>query len=236
MSETVAEGSVPKWPGFLVPVPNVEPTTVGKEVGLSGLDATGLELLLEIEIEGKFHLVLVESGVSLSVMKPKVSNSELHPTQTDAKVITGNKLKITRIQVIAFRVGSKTFKHKFLIAALEVECSGILGVDILKRMEARVDLRTSTLVLGRTSHRLSGQKVGQCALINRQPQAVREVSGAGLITPEPTGTKSSVGTPIPGLSSGRSDIRGWDIVASGPVILPLLSQGIIVGKRGAGII
>jgi hypothetical protein len=72
---------VPKWPRFDVPVPNVEPTTEGKEVGLSHLDATGLELLLEIEIEGKCHLVLVDSGASLSVMKPGISSSELQPTQ-----------------------------------------------------------------------------------------------------------------------------------------------------------
>jgi hypothetical protein len=52
----------------------------------------------------------------------------------------------------------------------------------------------------------------------------------GLITPEPTIPKASVGTPIPGLSSGGSDIRSWEVVASGPVDLPLLSQGIVVGK------
>ena len=164
MSEAFAKGSVPKWPGFDVPVPNVEPAE-GKEVGFSRLKDTGLELLLETEIEGKLHLVLVDSGASLSVMRPKVSNAELHPTQTAAKGITGNKLKITGNQVITFRVGSKTFEHEFLIAPLEVEYSGILGVDILKRMEARVDLRTNTLVLGRTSHRVSGQEVERVALI-----------------------------------------------------------------------
>jgi len=56
------------------------------------------------------------------------------------------------------------------------------------------------------------------------------VSGTGLITPEATGPKASVETPIPGLISGGSDICCWDVVASGPVILPPLSQGIFVGK------
>jgi hypothetical protein len=60
-----------------------------------------------------------------------------------AKGITGEKLKTTGTQVITFRVGSKT-KHEFLISPLDVDYSGILGVDILKRMEARVDLRIST--------------------------------------------------------------------------------------------
>ena len=93
-----------------------------------------------------------------------------------------------------------------------------------------MDLRTSTLFLGRTSHRLSGQEVERCALINRQTQTVRGASGTGLITPEATGPKAPVGTPIPWLSSGGSNIRGWDVVASGPVVLPPLSQGIVVGK------
>jgi hypothetical protein len=45
-----------------------------------------------------------------------------------------------------------------------------------------------------------------------------------------------VETPIPGLNSGDSDIRDWDVVASGPVVHPPLSQGIVIGKmRGRGI-
>jgi len=230
MSETDTEESLPKWPGFDVPVPNVEPTAEGKEVGLSHLDSTGLELLLEISIEGKRHFVLVDSGASLSVLKPGISSSKLVPTQTAAKGITGKKLRIIGTQIITFCVGSKTFEHEFLIAPLEVDYSGVLGVDVLKRMEAKVDLRTSTLVLGRTSHRLSGQEVERLALINRHPQAGREASGTGLITPEATGPKASVGSPIPGLSSGGSDIRDWDVVASGPVVLPPLSEGTVVGK------
>ena len=174
-------------------------------------------------------------GASLSVIKPGISSSELLPTQTAAKGITGKKLRITGTQIVTFCVGSKTFEHEFLIAPLDVEYSGVLGVDVLKRMEAKVDLRTSTLVLGRTSHRLSGQEVERLALINRHPQVGREASGTGLITPEATGTEACVGIPIQGLSSGRTDIRDWDVVASGPVVIPPVSEGIVVGKiRGRG--
>jgi hypothetical protein len=162
-------------------------------------------------------------------MKPEISSSKLQPTQTAAKGITGNKLKTTGTQFITFRAGSNTFNHKFLIAPLDVEYSGILGIHILKRMEAKVDLRTSTLVLGRTNDRLSGQEVEGYA-INRQPQAVREVSVMGLIIPEATGPKASVGIPIPGLISGEFDTCCWDLVVSGPVALPQLSQRIFVSK------
>ena len=68
-------------------------------------------------------------------------------------------------------------------------------------------------------------------LINRQPQAVREASGTDLTIPEATGPKVFVGKPIPGLSSGGTNIRDWDFVASGPVVLPPLSEGIGVGEN-----
>jgi len=40
---------------------------------------------------------------------------------------------VTGTQIITFRVGNKTFEHEFLIALLEVDYSGALGVDILKK-------------------------------------------------------------------------------------------------------
>jgi hypothetical protein len=166
------------------------------------LDTTGLELLLEIEIEGLRHLVLVDSGASLSVMKPGIGSSELRPTQTAVKGVTGNKLKTAGTQIITFRVGSSTYTHEFLIAPLDVDYSGILGVDILERMEATVDLRTSTLVLGRTSHRLSGREAERCALINSQPQAEGSI-GDGPDHPETDRTHSFSGNTHPRVEPGR---------------------------------
>ena len=64
MSETDTNESAHKWPGFDVPVPNFEPAE-GKVVGLSRVHANGLELLLEIEVEGKCNFVLAESGASV---------------------------------------------------------------------------------------------------------------------------------------------------------------------------
>jgi len=84
------------------------------------MDATGLELLLEMEIEGKCHFVLVDSGASLSVIKQGIISPEFQPTLTSAKGITGNKLKTTGTQFITFRAKSNTFNHEFLFAPLDV--------------------------------------------------------------------------------------------------------------------
>jgi hypothetical protein len=200
MPSTV-ESFLPKWPGFDVLVPNIEPKAEGEEVGLAHLRVDGLEFLLENEVEVRGHLVLVDSGEGLSVMQPGVSDAELQSTQIAARGIKGNKLKTTGIQAITIRVGSKTFKQEFLIAQLDVDYSGIFRVDILTRMEAMVDLRTSTIVLWRISHRLTSQDVERCASFNREPQADREETGTVLITPETARPKASVGTPIPGLNS-----------------------------------
>jgi hypothetical protein len=71
------------------------------------MDGTGLELLLEIKIEGMCHFVSVDSGASLSVIEQGISSFELKPTLTAAKGITGNKLKTTRIQFFTFRVKAR---------------------------------------------------------------------------------------------------------------------------------
>jgi hypothetical protein len=98
-------------------------------------------------------------------------------------------------------------------------------------MEARVDLRTSTLVLGRTSYQFSGQEVERCAVIRRQPQAATGVSGSGLINPGTTHPDVSAESPIPGLNSGGSDIDSWRVVAHGPIVPPPpLSEGVSVGR------
>ena len=83
----------------------MKPTAEGKEVGLAHLDATGLELLLEIEVEGRCHLALVDSGASLSVMQLGVSGAELQPTQTATRGIPGNK--DTRIPSYHVSLGKK---------------------------------------------------------------------------------------------------------------------------------
>jgi predicted aspartyl protease len=121
---------------------------------MSHVDAPELEFLLEIEINGLNNRVLIDSGASLSMIKPGIINTELRPTSTATRGITATKLKTNGTQNVTFKVCKRTYDHDILVAPLDAEYSGILGVDALRRMEARVDFRTSTLVLGRTSFQL----------------------------------------------------------------------------------
>jgi hypothetical protein len=83
--------------------------------------ASGNELLLEVEVEGELHRFLIDSGASLSLVKPGVSQAEVRPTDLAARGITGTRLKSLGTQEIEFRLGSRVYTHEFLVTSLDVE-------------------------------------------------------------------------------------------------------------------
>jgi hypothetical protein len=108
--------------------------------------------LLEVEIDGRFHQMLVDSGACMSVVKLGIVASEIQGTQITARGIPGRKLKVRGTQVMTFTVGKRLFTREFLIAPLD----------------GSIDFRTSTLILGRKRCQLSGQEVERCRAIRRQ--------------------------------------------------------------------
>jgi hypothetical protein len=82
-------------------IPEVDPGTINEPLDSSLLvGASGHELLLEVEVEGQLHQFLIDSGASLSLVKPGVSQAEVQPTNMAAKGITGTQLKSLVIQII----------------------------------------------------------------------------------------------------------------------------------------
>ena len=57
------------------------------------MGASGNELLLEVQVEGELHQFLIDSGASLSLVKPGVSQAEVKPTDVAARGITDTKLE-----------------------------------------------------------------------------------------------------------------------------------------------
>jgi hypothetical protein len=102
--------------------------------------ASGNELLLEVQVEGELQQFLIDSGTSLSLVKPGVSRAEVKPTDLAARGITGTKSKSLGVQDIKIKLGNRTYTHEFLMTPLNVEYSGVLGLDILRQMEDKVDL------------------------------------------------------------------------------------------------
>jgi hypothetical protein len=145
--------------------------------------ASGNELLLEIEIEGESHQFSIDSGASMSLVKPGVSQAEVKPTDLAARGVTGTKLKSIGTQDIEFRLGNRVYTHEFLVTSLDVEYSGVFGLDILRQMETKVDLCSSGLIIGRryTLAGLDDPDRGTPLVMVTKPVAKDEWGTPGLI-------------------------------------------------------
>ena len=101
------------------------------------MGVSGNKLLLEVQVEGKVHQFLIDSGASLSLIKPGVSQAEIAPTDVAARGITGVKLKSLSMQEVEIQLGNRIYTHEFLVTSLDVDYSGVFGLDFLRRMEPR---------------------------------------------------------------------------------------------------
>jgi hypothetical protein len=105
-------------------VPEVDPGTASEPINdTSVVGASGSELLLEVQVEGVTLQFLVDSGASLSLVKPGVSQAEVRLTELAARGITGTKLKSVGTQDIGIQVGNRVYVHEFLVTHLDVEYS-----------------------------------------------------------------------------------------------------------------
>jgi hypothetical protein len=75
-------------------IPETDPGITGQPIDNSlVVGGSGNELLLEVQVEGTIHQFLIDSGGSLSLIKPGVNQAEIAPTDLAARGITGIKLK-----------------------------------------------------------------------------------------------------------------------------------------------
>jgi len=152
-------------------------------------------------VEGEPHQFLIDSGASLSLVKPGVSLVVIKPMDLAARGITGTKLKSLGTQEIEIELGRRVYAHEFLVTPLDVEYSGVLRLDILRQMEAKVSLCSGGLIIGRRRYELTGLDCKDLIIGRRryeltgldckdrelsqvtvtQPVAENEWNGAGLI-------------------------------------------------------
>lgn len=107
-------------------------------------------------MDGQPHLFLIDSGANLSLVKPGVSHAEVLHTNMAARGITGTKLKSIGTHIMELRLGDRVYRHEFLVTPLDVEFSGVFGMDLLRLMEAKLDLCSSGLIIGLRRYELTG--------------------------------------------------------------------------------
>jgi hypothetical protein len=127
-------------------IPEIGPNTAGEPVYSSRfVGASGHELLLQVEVEGQHNQFLIDSGTSLSIVMPGVDQAEVNPTNTAPRGITGTKLKSLGSQRIGIKLGNRVYSHEYVVTPLDVEYSGLLGVDNLRLTLKRPNQRAETL-------------------------------------------------------------------------------------------
>jgi hypothetical protein len=100
--------------------------------------------LLIIEIERERLEFVVNTGATVSLIKPTVSKAQLRKSQMQARGVSGTKLEILGVQNVKFimrsPLGSMTFMHSFVVCPLDICSAGILGLDFLQRVGAEIGL------------------------------------------------------------------------------------------------
>jgi hypothetical protein len=122
----------------------------------------------------------------LSLIKSGVSSTEIKRTDLAPRGITGTKLKSIGTQEVEIVLGNRTYTYDFLVTALDFEYSGVFGLDLLRQMEAKVDLCPGGLIIGRRMFELAGldcQERGLPQVTVMEPVAENVGGVSDLINP-----------------------------------------------------
>jgi hypothetical protein len=143
------------------------------------------EPLLTVEIgRGEFQFV-VDTGATVLLIKPTVSEARVRQSRLQARGVSGTNLDILGVQEVKFTIGfpkrSMTFIHSFMVCPLEICSAGILGLDFLQRVGAEISLTDNLLTLRNRQFSLSS--AGPLANIASDPEVLHE-STRGPITHE----------------------------------------------------
>jgi hypothetical protein len=122
------------------------------------------EPVLTLEIGREVFSFMVDTGAMMSLIQPRISRAQVQPCDVQARGVTGTQLEVIGRQRIEFILRnknySKTFVHTF-IESPSIHCSsGILGMDFLQEVGARISLTDQLIYIDHYSFALRGQERG----------------------------------------------------------------------------
>jgi hypothetical protein len=129
------------------------------------------EPLLTVEIgRGSFEFV-VDTGATVSLIKPTVSEAQVRKSQVQARGVSGTNLEILGVQDVKFTIGfpsgGMAFIHPFVVCPLEICSAGILGLDFLQRVGAEISLTDNSLTI--RDRRILLKRASPTALASSDP-------------------------------------------------------------------
>ncbi|XP_046393699.1 UBA domain-containing protein Mud1-like [Ischnura elegans] len=143
-------------------------------------DTTGYAV--SVEVGGSRATLLIDTGATLSLIREEVPrpNHPLHPPLTQLCGVTGHHLAITGTVTLPVRLGKGTFFHEFQVVGsdLRLPADGILGLDLLRTMEASLNLKTEVLRVGNEDFPLEAVVFGQdTGVVAREEERGRREKG-----------------------------------------------------------
>ena len=97
---------------------------------------------MQIKIENKVVEAVIDTGAGLSITK-KVEGLPLFPSSIRMQAVGGYSLAVVGTQRLRVTVGGITIIHSLFV--VEGVSETILGIDILRRLNARIDLKNKLL-------------------------------------------------------------------------------------------
>jgi hypothetical protein len=80
-----------------------------------------------VELDGVRRQSILDSGSSMSLIQPGISQAEITTIQMAPVGITGDELPMTGAQVIEFSMGGEALHHSFGVCALQTVSWGLIS-------------------------------------------------------------------------------------------------------------
>jgi hypothetical protein len=84
---------------------------------------------------------IVDTGSNVSLVKTGVSNNKVKATSATPFGVTGDELEIAGVQEIEFCCNNYIYCHQFYVCPLPTDADGIIGMDFLQMVNAKLDLK-----------------------------------------------------------------------------------------------
>ena len=143
----------------------------GKEPYLPSIGVEGgVEISLKVELEGYWVRLLVDTGAQISVLKNPIPGIALEPSRLKARGVTGQSLTVLGEQELLCNLKGTKVRHRFTVAPIDTDHEGLIGLDLLKKLSAIVNVASGTVEISTRATERACFKVKN--LIERERQTM----------------------------------------------------------------
>lgn len=93
-----------------------------------------------LEVEGVVYTLLVDTGADVSVIRRPIGSGRVTEAPFTPRGVTGSELSVEGIQEVVGTVMGAPIKHQFIVADILTAHDGILGMDLLRPLGAKIDV------------------------------------------------------------------------------------------------